>query len=276
MEILDGKKIAAEILGGVKNRLAKLDFQPAFCDVLVGDDPASAQYVKMKAKTAEQTGFKFLTAEFPASISAAGLLDELAKLNRRPQLCGLIVQLPLPQGFQTQAVLDAIDPRLDVDCLGRVNTDAFYAGTGRLAYPTALAVMAILDSVPADILGGNFLVIGQGRLVGRPVTALLKRQGRRVATATSETKDLSDLLKAADVVIAAAGRPRLISGEMLKPGCTVIDAGTAEYEGGMTGDVDFSSVSQTAAFLSPVPGGVGPVTVAKLLENVLFVAEQKH
>lgn len=146
MTTIDGKKIASKILEKVKSEVSKLPFQPVFCDVLVGTDPASAQYVKMKAQSAEKVGYQFLNASFPQTISTQELISEIKKLNRVPNMCGLIVQLPLPASLDKQAVLDAIDPAIDVDSTGQVNTDLFYQGKAYLEFPTAAAVMEILDS----------------------------------------------------------------------------------------------------------------------------------
>lgn len=317
--ILDGKSIAQKILNNVKIQVAQLPFQPVFCDVLVGEDPASAQYVRMKAKAAEAAGLKFRQANFPGNISTVNLISEIKKIDQEPNLCGLIIQLPLPAGLDRQAVLDAIDPKIDVDATGQVNTDLFYAGKAYLEFPTAAAIMAILDSATASpsgvipsgqglseaknlltsdfdqVLNGpsthslrsfgrddkvyknlKFLVIGQGQLVGRPVSFLLKQRGYEVSIADEFTGNTAELLKSADVIITATGRHKLITGEKIKSGVIIIDAGTSESKGGIVGDVDFESVKNVASAVSPVPGGVGPVTVAMLLQNVLKVAKSKN
>jgi len=276
MQIIDGRKIAREILEGVKSEVVQLSFRPVFCDVLVGDDPASKQYVGMKAKAAERLGFKFRNADFPASISTADLVAEIKKINQEPDMCGLIVQLPLPAALDKQAVLDAIDAKIDVDCTGKVNTDLFYEGRAYVEFPTAAAVMASLDSVGLDFSQKKFLVIGYGQLVGKPVSFLLQQRGYKFDVARSKTENILELMKSADVIISAAGRQNLITGNKIKPGAVIIDAGTSESDGGIVGDVDFDSVKNIAGFVSPVPGGVGPITVAKLLFNVLKVAKTKN
>ncbi len=273
--ILNGRKIAAEILEEVKSETVKLTFQPVFCDILVGDDPASAQYVRMKAAAAEKVGFKFRRADFPASISTSDLIAEIKKINQEPNMCGLIAQLPLPSSVDKQAVLNAIDPKIDVDCTGEINTNLFYSGTAYVEFPTAAAIMRILDSAHQDLKSKKFLVIGYGQLVGKPVEFLLKQHGLDVDIARSKTENILDLMKAADVIIAAVGKPKLVSGDKIKKGAIIIDAGTSESDGGIVGDVDFESVKAVAGFISPVPGGVGPVTVAILLKNVLGVAKLK-
>ncbi len=275
MQIIDGRKIARRILNEVKTEVAKLPFQPVFCDVLVGEDSASRQYVGMKAKAAEKLGFKFRRANFSGSISTGALIAEIKKISREPDMCGMIVQLPLPEGFNKQAILDSIDPKIDVDCTGKTNTDSFYQGKAFLEFPTAKAVMAILDSLEISLREKKFLVVGRGELVGRPVAFLLQQRGLAVTTADKYSENTSELMAAADVIVSAAGKAKLITGQKIKPDSIIIDAGTSESQGGIVGDVDPESVKDVAGFISPVPGGVGPVTVAELLVNVLKVAKQK-
>ena len=276
MLVIDGKKIAKEILINITQETAHLPFVPIFCDVLAGSNPVSAQYVNMKAATAERAGIKFLKAEFPESISTEELVKEIQQIGQTKDLCGLIVQLPLPEHINKTKVLDAINPLVDVDCIGSVNKKLFYSNEAVLKYPTAEAILRLLDSANLNFSEKKFLVIGQGQLVGLPVAHLLQQRRLNVKTATSLTENLNEMLQQADVVVSAAGRPGLVVGQNLKPGAVIIDAGTAEAtSGGIVGDVDFSSASKVAGFISPVPGGVGPVTVACLLENVLQVAKTK-
>jgi methylenetetrahydrofolate dehydrogenase (NADP+)/methenyltetrahydrofolate cyclohydrolase len=271
--IIDGKKIAADILADVKKQVSELSFQPVFCDILVGDDPASAQYVGMKARSAEKVGIKFRHAHYPSNITTEELVVEIKKIGQEPDIRGLIVQLPLPKSLNRDAVLNAIDPKIDVDCTGKVNTDLFYKGSAQIIFPTAVAVLATLESTKQNLKGKKILVLGQGILVGKPVSFLLKQKGYDVQTANDKTKNTNELLKQADVVISAVGKPKFITGDKIKTGAIVIDAGTSESEGGISGDVDFDSVKNIAGFISPVPGGVGPITVAKLMENVLIASK---
>lgn len=280
MIIIDGKKLRDEILAEVKREVALLPFTPVFCDVLVGDDPASAQYVDMKAKTAEKVGIHFHRANFPASISTEDLIKEIKILNKVENMCGIIVQLPLPESLDKQAVLDAIDSHLDVDCLGKVASEKFYQGMAVLSYPTALACMRLLDSLDLDLKSKKIVVLGQGTLVGKPVTALLRFRNLSPSIINSQTLDKEKLIKEADIIISGIGKGKYITGNMIKKGVVLIDAGTSE-EGSssigekksIVGDVDLESVKDVAGFVSPVPGGVGPVTVAMLLNNVLTVAK---
>lgn len=276
MQIIDGKEIAGGILKEIKSEVAGLGFVPVFCDVLVGDDPASKQYVGMKQKAAERMGFKFRPANYPSNITTDKLIAEIKTISREPNMCGLIVQLPLPTAIDKQAVLDAIDPKIDVDCTGKVNTDLFYSGRAYVEFPTAAAVMELLDSTKQDLSGKRCLVVGYGQLVGRPVSFLLGQRGLKVDVVRSKTENAAELMREADVIISAVGKANLITGDKIKAGSVIIDAGTSEQSGGIVGDVDLESVKNAAAFISPVPGGVGPVTVAKLLANVLKVAKQSN
>ena len=273
MQIIDGRKIQKDILEKIKSEVATLPFQPVFCDVLVGDDPASAQYVRMKGKTAESVGIKFHNANFPNSITTEELIKEIENLNKMPNMCGVIIQLPLPTHIDRQQVMDAIDPRIDVDCLGTSRGEKFYNGDTTLGFPTALACMELLDSVGMGLENKKIVVLGQGALVGKPVTALLNFRGLAPQVINSKTENSAELIKDADVIISGMGKGKYITGEMIKEGAIIIDAGTSEMSGGIVGDVDLDSVANIAGFVSPVPGGVGPVTVAMLLKNVLTVAK---
>jgi methylenetetrahydrofolate dehydrogenase (NADP+)/methenyltetrahydrofolate cyclohydrolase len=276
MTIIDGRKIRDTLLADVGQGIAMLPFVPLFCDVVVGDDAVSMQYVRMKEKTAEALGIHCQIETFSASITTEALVAEVRKLGALPHMSGLIVQLPLPSHIDKQAVLDAIDPSIDVDCLGTKNSEAFYADGTPFGYPTALACMAILDSLNLDLAGKKIAVLGQGQLVGKPVTHLLKKRTLAVEVISRGTERKEELLKEADIVISAIGEPNFVKGGMLKPGVIVIDAGTSETTGAVVGDVDRSSVEGIASYLSPVPGGVGPVTVAMLFNNVLIAARKKN
>lgn len=276
MEIIDGRKLKNEILAKIKEEVALLPFQPIFCDVLVGNNPVSLQYVQMKAKTAEMLGIHFHNAFFPASITTNDLIKEIKILNKVKNMCGIIVQLPLPESLDKIAILDSIDSHLDVDCLGAVTSEKFYDNFNNqtdLGYPTALACMALLDSINVDLKDKNIVVLGQGLLVGKPVAALLKFRNLLPIIITSHTENKENLIKQADIIISGIGKGKYITGDMIKKGAILIDAGTSESEGGIVGDVDLESVKDVAGYVSPVPGGVGPVTVAMLLNNVLKVAK---
>lgn len=271
--LIDGKKIAEEIFTDLEKQVRVLPFAPVFCDILVGKDPVSLQYVEMKYAAAQKLGIEVYRANFPQDIGEAELLSEIQKINGLKNICGLIVQLPLPKHLNKQKILDSVDPRIDVDCLGSRSMDNFFSNTSLCGFPTAEAIMEILSRTGVSLKDKEILVIGQGQLVGRPVSHLLKTQGLNVVVSDSKTVNLDALLKNADVIISAAGQSGFVTGEKIKPGCVVIDAGTSETEGGILGDVDKESVGKVASVFSPVPGGVGPVTVAMLLKNVVKVAK---
>ena len=276
--IIDGKKLRDEILAKVKNEVATLSFQPVFCDVLVGDDGVSAQYVRMKAKTAESIGIKFYNVHLPENISNEELVSEIKKINNIPNMCGLIIQLPLPAHFEKQKILNAVSPAIDVDCLNIETSNIFYENKGNLGFPTALACVHILDSLNIEMNDKRIVIIGQGILVGKPVTHILENRGLKVDIITRSTEEEAKniFIKNADIIISATGSGKIIKGDMLKEGVIVVDAGTSESGGGIVGDVDLDGVQGVASFVSPVPGGVGPVTVAMLLNNVLQVAKNKQ
>lgn len=273
--IIDGRKIKDDILKNVADKVQSLPFVPIFCDILVGDNLVSASYVRMKSKIATEIGIKFKTAEFPVSITTEELVNEIENLNKVPHMCGIIVQLPLPEHINKNGVLDAIAPELDVDCLGKTASENFYNNKSALPYPTALACMRVLESVDIYLSDKNIVMLGTGMLVGKPVAHLLTMKGLHVTTINRETANAKDLIKNADVIISAIGKGKFITGDMIKEGAIIIDAGTSEENGGVVGDVDMDSVKDVASYISPTPGGVGPVTVAMLMNNVLKVAEIK-
>lgn len=275
--LIDGKAIAKSTYDTIATRVAQLSFQPVFCDVLVGEDPASVQYVHMKAKKAEQLGFKFLRAQFARTMSENEIVARVRDLSRTPHLSGLIVQLPVPVGFNKQAIVNAISTELDVDCLTERNLELFYAHSLPFVPPTPAAVLALLDSLSLPMSESlRCVIVGHGELVGKPVAYLLKARGMQVDVITKETIHPERVACQADVLITAVGQPRLVTAEWVKEGAVVIDAGTAESEGSVVGDVEAESVQGKASYLSPTPGGVGPVTVARLFWNVLQVAEAKE
>ena len=272
MQIIEGRKIASQIIDELKSEVAALPFKPVFCDILVGNDPVSAQYVNLKAKKAGEAGMEFLRANFNAGITTQELVNEIKKLNQTSRMAGLIVQLPLPENLDRRQVLDTIDFSIDVDCMGSKRSAEFYNGNLEIVPPTSAAVMTIIDSLNVDLSISVIAVVGKGELVGKPVKFLLEQRGLKVSLIDRSTPNPEEVMRQADVIISATGKPKLIKGNMLKPGSVVIDAGTAEDGGQIVGDVDLESVKEVAGFVSPVPGGVGPVTVACLLQNVLKAA----
>lgn len=272
---IDGKKIAADLESMLSERIKKLPFRPVLCDVLVGNDPASLSFVNTKQKAAERIGIQFKLAKLPQNADENDIKQEIMRIQADPHLCGLLVQLPLPDVLDTRAVLSAIDVKVDVDILSPISTGVFYDNGASLIPPTAGAILHILDTLGVDLSLERFLVIGQGDLVGRPITFLLQQRGYTVATADVNTENTADLLRQSTAVISGVGKAGFLTAAMLPANAIIIDAGTSESGGTIAGDVDFANVAPTARFISPVPGGVGPVTVAKLLENVVIVAESR-
>lgn len=273
--IIDGKLIAKQLKERIKKEVSRLPFQPVFCDILVGEDSVSASYVNMKAKACEEVGMKFLRAEFPSTISQSDFEVEIDKINNAENLCGLIIQLPLPSTLNKTLSCNKIKADIDVDCLNAENIKKLYLGDLKFVPPTPGAVLEVLNSLNLNLNDKHIVVVGQGELVGKPVTFLLKQKGFHVSVADKSTQNITELTKSADVLITATGKAKLIKLDWVKQGVVVIDAGAAEDGGSIVGDVDFEAVKDVADFITPVPGGLGPVTVVKLLENVLEVAKAK-
>ena len=276
MIIINGREKAKDFLETLKRDVASLSFVPVFCDILVGQDKASIQYVNLKKKKALELGIDFYDAVFEDTINTEELLREINKINKIPNMCGVIVQLPLPEDIDTKKILDAIDQELDVDCLGQISSGIFYGGDEKLVPPTALSCMYLLESLNLDLKTKKILVLGQGKLVGKPVSQLLKNRGLSFEVLDSKNENKLELIKNADIIISGIGQGKFINGNMVKDGVVIVDAGTSEEGGSLVGDVDFDSVAKKASFITPVPGGVGPMTVAMLFRNVLQVAKIKN
>jgi methylenetetrahydrofolate dehydrogenase (NADP+) / methenyltetrahydrofolate cyclohydrolase len=265
-KIINGNRIAGQLFADLKQRVNQLPFQPILCDVVVGDDPVSLSYVKIKEKKAKACGLEFSLVDLPETATETEVVAAIQTEQQKDNLCGLIVQLPLPDDLDAGRVLAAIDPQVDVDLIG--------SGTN-LVPPTAGAIMHILDSLPIDLSKEKILLLGQGNLVGKPVGKELAKRGLSFETATQTTPNTTELLRQATLIVCGIAQPKMLTGDMVADGVIVIDAGTSESGGSIVGDVDFDSLLSKARFLTPTPGGVGPVTVAKLLENVVIVAETK-
>jgi len=275
--VFNGKTFSSGLLSDLKIKVADLPFVPEFSDILVGHDGPSLRYVKMKQKVAESIGIKFVEANLSQNVTTEDIINKINELKNRSNMCGVIVQLPLPAHIETNKVLDVLPIDLDVDGLSSNYDGLFYSGKNTYTMPTALAVIKILKSSRVDLKDKNIAVIGQGKLVGKPVTYLLRNQNLDIDTITRNTNpdDMKSIIENADVIITAVGKPGIVMGSDIKQGVIVIDAGTLEVDGQLTGDVDFDSVSLKSSFITPTPGGVGPVTVACLMENVVLSAENK-
>ena len=269
--IIDGKAAAAELRARVATKVATLNFRPGLAVVLVGDDPASKIYVRSKDRAAAQAGILARTIYLPADITEATLLAQVAALNADPDIDGILVQMPLPAHIRMDAVLDAIDPAKDVDGLTPVSAGRLLAGRASLQPCTPRGVMHLLAGT--DLSGMRAIVLGRSLLVGKPMAALLTNASATVTIAHSRTRDLPGECRRADLVIAAIGRPEMIRGDWIKPGAIVIDVGINRLaDGRLVGDVGYAEALPVASAITPVPGGVGPMTIACLLENTAIAA----
>lgn len=276
-ELVDGKKIADEILRDLKGRVAALKAAgrvPRLIVFLVGRAAASLSYIRVKQKRAQDIGLEFKLLTYPESVSPEELQSEIRNFGGKPGVAGILVQLPLPPAWPRQEVLDTIDPALDVDSLTTVNQQRLVGGNALFLPPAPAAVIKILEFCKVNLENEQVLLVGSGDLVGKPLAAMLLNQGINFHLANRHTENLEELARRASVIITGVGKPGLITGSMIREGAVVIDAGTAESDAGdLQGDVDAGSVAGKARFLAAVPGGVGPVTVAMLLQNVVAAAE---
>jgi methylenetetrahydrofolate dehydrogenase (NADP+)/methenyltetrahydrofolate cyclohydrolase len=276
--IIDGKAIAAQVRAEVAEHVPKLFAPPGLAAVIVGDDPASHVYVGQKRKMAMEVGIESFDNDYPATISQVELIDRVNMLNVNPTITGIIVQLPLPEHIDPVVVQEAIDPRKDVDGLHPENQGLLALGRPRFIPATPAGVVEIMDRSGIELDGRRVVVIGRSALVGRPLSILLSLKAPGLnATVTlchTGTKDLTAYTREAEVIIVAAGKRNALTADMVSPGVTVIDVGTNRDENGkLIGDVDFAGVSEVAGAITPVPGGVGPMTVAMLLMNTVRAAE---
>lgn len=275
--VIDGKTIAAALRAEVASRVPGLGYRPNLTVVLVGDDPASAVYVRTKDKAAREAGIEAKTIRLPATTSQAELLDLVAGLNADPAVDGILVQMPLPPAIDPAAVIEAIDPAKDVDGFHPVNMGRLALGRPGLVPCTPLGVMKILAAEGVVVAGARALVLGRSTIVGRPMASLLLTADATVTVAHSRTRDLAAECQRADILIAAVGRAEMVPGAWIKPGATVIDVGINRLaDGRLAGDVHFASAAEVAGQITPVPGGVGPMTIACLLENTVTAAAARR
>ncbi len=275
--LIDGKAVAAELRAALAARIATLPFRPGLAVILVGDDPASAVYVRNKDRAAAAAGLSAHTIRLPATTPEPVLLAEIARLNADPAIDGILVQLPLPPQIATQRVLAAIDPAKDVDGFHPLNVGALAAGQPGLVPCTPLGVMRLLAAAGVAPRGARAVVLGRSAIVGRPMAALLLAADATVTVAHSRTRDLPGECRRAEILIAAVGHAGLVRGDWIAPGATVIDVGINRgADGKRAGDVDFAAAREVAGAITPVPGGVGPMTIACLLENTLTAALRRR
>jgi methylenetetrahydrofolate dehydrogenase (NADP+)/methenyltetrahydrofolate cyclohydrolase len=275
--ILDGKKLSAEIRASIKEETALLrekGIVPGLAVVLVGDDPASKVYVGQKEKGCLEAGFASFLHRLPDSTTQEELLALIGRLNGDPSVHGILVQLPLPPQIDPDTVLAAIRPEKDVDGFHPVNIGRLVAGLPACEPCTPKGILRLLKSTGIPLAGKETVVIGRSNIVGKPVALMLLAESATVTVCHSRTRDLAEHVRRADVLVAAVGKPRFVTADMVKEGAVVVDVGINRLEEGLVGDVDYGPVSEKASWITPVPGGVGPMTIAMLLENTLEQAKK--
>ncbi|MBT7295958.1 MAG: bifunctional methylenetetrahydrofolate dehydrogenase/methenyltetrahydrofolate cyclohydrolase FolD [Candidatus Thioglobus sp.] len=276
MNIIDGKQIAQNLRNDIAQQVKKLDRAPGLAVILVGDDPASAVYVRNKDNACKEVGFYSEKINKPADITQKELLDEVERLNNDDKIDGILVQLPLPKHLDANLVIETISPEKDVDGFHSENIGKLMQNKPYLRPCTPKGVMTMLATTGIDLVGKDCVVVGASNIVGRPMAMELLNARATVTICNSKTQDLSTKLKQADVVVVAVGIPQMIKGDWIKEGATVIDVGMNRLDDGkLVGDVDFDAAKDKVAWITPVPGGVGPMTIATLLENTLMAYENK-
>ena len=277
-QLIDGKALASSIRSQLKSRVEAIRLRrgapPGLAVVLVGDDPASATYVRNKEKAALDLGMVSRIVRLPATASQAYVLHAVDTLNAAADIDGFLVQLPLPAGLDERAITGRIDPTKDADGLHPANMGRLLAGLPSPRPCTPAGVIALLDHAQVSLKGARAVVIGRSAIVGKPMAMLLLERDATVTLCHSRTVDLAAEVRRAQIVIAAVGKPGLVQGDWIAPGATVIDVGTNRVDGKLVGDVDFAAAQARAAFITPVPGGVGPMTIAMLIRNTVEAAEQ--
>lgn len=273
-QIIDGKALSAVVKDEVRAEVAALEARygrkPCLAVIIVGENPASQVYVRNKVRAAEYTGIESKKIELPADVPEAELLEKIAELNGDPSVDGILVQLPLPGHIDEEKVIDAIAREKDVDGFHPGNVAGLWLGKDCIVPCTPAGVMRMIDSVGYDLKGKSAVVVGRSNIVGKPVAKLLLDRNATVTIAHSRTVDLGAVCRSADVLVAAVGKPQMITGDMVKPGALVIDVGINRTgDGKLVGDVDYESVFPVAGWITPVPGGVGPMTIAMLMENTI-------
>jgi methylenetetrahydrofolate dehydrogenase (NADP+)/methenyltetrahydrofolate cyclohydrolase len=276
--IIDGKALAEQVRGEIAARAAQLAArgeQPCLAVLLIGSDPASAVYVRNKVAGCEKAGIRSLRFDYPADVAPDVVMAKLAELNADPAVHGILVQLPLPPQFDEAAVLEAISVEKDVDGFHAENVGRLSQNQEAFIPCTPHGVMKMLESADVPLTGAEAVVIGRSNIVGKPMAMLLTNAGATVTVCHSRTRDLAFHTRRADILVAAVGKPHFVTGDMIKPGAVVIDVGINRLpDGKLCGDVDFDSAVQVAGAITPVPGGVGPMTITMLLENTVISAER--
>ena len=281
-KIIDGKALSQIVKDEVKAEVQELEARygrkPCLAVIIVGENPASQVYVRNKVKAAAYTGMESRLVELPADTSEEALLQQITTLNNDPLTDGILVQLPLPPHIDEEKVIDTISHGKDVDGFHPLNVAGLWQGKDCIVPCTPAGIMRMLDSIGIELKGKKAVVVGRSNIVGKPVAKLLLDRNATVTIAHSRTQDLGEVCRGADVLVVAVGKARLVKGDMIKPGAVVIDVGmNRDEEGKLCGDVDFASAEPVSSWITPVPGGVGPMTIAMLMKNTIacFLSHQK-
>lgn len=277
-EIIDGKALRNRILEGLKAEVKNLDKKPFLAVIIVGNDPASKIYVSNKKKTALELGFQSVVIEMPENTPEKVLLEKIEELNKNKEVNAILVQLPLPAHISTERVIETVSPQKDVDCFHPFNTGKIAQNARPFVYPcTPKGIIRLLEEYKIPVAGKNAVVIGRSNIVGRPVAAMLTNLNATVTICHSKTQNLSEITKNADILISAAGSRGLVTADMVKDGAAVFDVGMNRDENGkLAGDVDFEAVKEKASFITPVPGGVGPMTICTLMTNTFELFRRQN
>ncbi len=269
-EILDGKKLSLKITEELKEQVSKLQKKAKLAVILVGSNPASQIYVRNKQKKAEEIGFESLVIPLPEDISEENLLEHIYILNEDDNINGILLQLPIPKNLNQQRILEAIEPIKDVDGFTSYNFGRLALGYKPYTIPcTPKGIIKLLEEYNIDIEGKNALVVGRSNIVGKPISLLLQQKNATVTMAHSRTKNLKEIAMNSDIIVSAIGKPNFITADFVKERAIIIDVGINRDENGLCGDVDFKTAIKKASYITPVPGGIGPMTIAMLMENTL-------
>lgn len=274
-QIMDGKALSEKIYERIKTEVAKLEKKPTLAVIITSDNEAGKIYVRNKKRACENTGINSITVEFDETVSDEEFLSKIDQLNKNPEVDAIMVQLPIPRHLDTEKILNSISPEKDADGLHYINAGKLF--TGQIPNSVACTpkgIIRILDEYGINVEGKHAVVIGRSNLVGKPIAQLLMQKNATVTHIHSKSKNIEFFTKNADIIVVATGKPKMLKEDMVKEGVVVIDVGISRVDGKLSGDVDFDSVAPKASFITPVPKGVGPMTVAMLIQNTLELAKQ--
>ena len=278
-QLLDGKQLAnirADVLQKQVLNLKKAGIQPQFCVINIGNDPSSKIYLKTKKRRADQIGIKQKLFQLPSTVTQKNLLELIDRLNNEKDVNGIMIQLPVPKQIILNEALAAIDPDKDVDCLTPANVGRLWQGDHFVEPATAHGILALLDYYHINLKGKNAVIIGRSSIVGKPLAALLLEKDATVSILHLKTKNLTEYTKKADILVSATGEHNLVTADMIKKNAVIIDVGISRFNGKTVGDVDFEHVAPIASFITPVPGGIGPLTVESLMEQVIQLTRRNN